>query len=303
MRKVGQSSAKGRRRVGFVANLTLDLSYLPPEQRHEVISVLNGHVTSGVRRGLIPIAMVPLVQDYIAARLDEIRRSPDPAEILPPEATRRMLELWGPMADTVFVPPQRGSSLISVSSGRILFGGPGLPHVLFQDSEALPHQQKAGYSISDFISENTETVVLEAAIEVLGLILILVGGGGAKKTVEEIAERAVRNGRVLTALKELIEFLMNYGTRGGGEGLRECINRLVQALSDAHILDDAIDAFVRGLTGWQIFMLILNLLFIFTPMGWGKKVAEILVWAAGFTYHLHHKYETWKKGKEAVKAH
>ena len=100
---------------------------------------------------------------------------------------------------------------------------------------------------------------------------------------------------------ELINALLKYRSKTKGASLdkiRKILEDLVKELKKGKILDNLLDDFIKGLTGWQIFLLILEIILIFTPLGWGKKVTEVLVWIAGITYHIYHKHAEWEKKKK-----
>jgi len=285
-----------KKRKKFKANLDIDVSFLPANQERETLKTLNDYVSESVNSGVVPEAMVGQIQDYLTLRIEALRPGL-PAEDQPTgEWIGRVIELTDPGKLTRYVAPQSSSALIDMQTGAYLVGG--VSPVLF----GPPGGALLAASFGDFLKENKETLIVEVMIELIALILMLVpGGGAAKKTGKEIAEKALKNKKILDLIWELINALLKYRSKTKGaslDSIRKILEAIVKEMKKGKILDDLMGDFLKGLTGWQIFLLILEILLIFTPLGWGKKVTEILVWMAGITYHIHHKHAEWEKKKK-----
>lgn len=288
---------KQTKRKDYRAQLDIDISFLPANEERETRKTINDYVSTSVNSGLIPESMVGIVEDYLNLRIESLRSTSTSDNIFSGDWVDRIVELTDPGKLTRYVPPQSTSSLIDMQTGAFLVGG--VSPILFN---TMGTGASYSTSLGDFLKENKDTLIAETMIEVIALILILLpGGGAAKKTGKEIAEKALKNKKIVELLWELVNALLEYRSKTKGASLdkiRKILENLVKELKNGKILDNLLDDFIKGLTGWQIFLLILEIILIFTPLGWGKKVTEILVWIAGITYHIHHKHAEWEKKKK-----
>ena len=69
-------------------------------------------------------------------------------------------------------------------------------------------------------------------------------------------------------------------------------------MEDMDLFNDVWDEVWKGLSAWDIFWLVLDILFALTPAGWIKRGAQIMIVIGPLGHALYEKYEIFVEDPE-----
>jgi hypothetical protein len=227
-----------------------------------IVDTINAYYEAGG----IDAAAMPLVRAIFDERVRRWRAEP-PEPCNGHDFTAALQSTRGIIRSTVFHRVGRTEYLFSASTGALLASG-------------VPHSLGPG-------------VLLEMLVEIVLLVTELWThvGEGAKKAAEEVFGKVVANPRVGSLLEKLIRLFRAFGSALSGESasreLRAVLSELFTLIKDS--FKEFLGKVLESLDGLDILFMLLDILLMFTPVGWAKKYGRLLVGLGLFITHTYKK--------------
>jgi len=219
------------------------------EEEKLVVNLINHFY----KKNRIDPVMMPIARDFLLYRAEQLKESKP--EI--PEGKDYVDTIFAAndiITSTTYFSHRNYTYLVSNTSARLISSEP---------------------FIMASMSANVSTgLVIEVIAEIILILTALVTNlpGGSKKAAEEAAETVATNPSVRNIIKELLELFRDWNSktpRAARESLRDVLSRLFSHLTDA--LSDFFKKLFESLNWWDILLMIADLIFTFSPVGWLKK--------------------------------
>lgn len=257
------------------------------------INSLNKLINSFVEKGRIPKNIVPLFEQYINARLIQLKSGNQNTESfnlfeeIQFSTTQYNTFKFYPADKSVFL-FEDGNPLNVSNLSSVNFNLP------------VPRELLSTTSTGDFIKENIDEILTKVFVEVLTLLLSLLLGkflaSKIKGAAKKIAKKVIHDKNIRGVLEALMKCFLEEGGKNT-EKIRELGQRLVQRLAEGDYLDEIFDEIFDGMGWWQILILIAEFLMMLLPIGWLAKIAVIILEIGIFVYQLNEMHEKWKATK------
>lgn len=235
-------------------------SFRIPEKRGELSDdewgVIKSVIDSFHDDGLIAPEQMWLLEEYVQQRILELGNSRGDAR-LDGDLYDHLVVFNQAIHSTKFVPGADRTLLLDASSGTVLLA-----------------TTSAGSAIGLAAEILAEIILI--GVQVVGPRL----PRNAVDVVKETAQQLVRNPRIRGTLRAIIRCLQRKRSCDTAR-LKRLLFRLFGQLGELPIFKDLLKRIWQSLSWWDVALMILDLLLLFTPVGWAKKGAVVLAGILG----------------------
>lgn len=280
-----------RRKKNTPFRLDLNCQGMNRKDKQRTIDMFSGMIEVLLERGRIPLEIIPSLEAYIDARLNQVRD----AVVMEwtPQQYREIQEMGSTIYQFGQMVPGGEAKLVFPYSHAISASGTIFTPRLFSTLDLQLADASTGLrgDLGEFWEKNQEAILMKLAVGLMMAFLSLVFGHLAKKLKDKLARRIKKlwedsagANSAIPALKafllEIADHIKKYGAKGLDPSGESLISKISKALGIfAKVFDEVFDDFDWDgipFNAWDLLGFLIELGIAFTPWGWLKKAATFL---------------------------